>query len=219
MSTENVVAAPEIASDVLKVPPFIPRKPHLWFVQLEAQFSIAGITADLTKFCYAVSSLDPKYAEEMVDVIMNPPANDKYAEFKEKLCDRFSKLECSKMKQLLETVEMGDRSPSQFLRHMKSLANATIPDEFVREMWISRLPANIQDILATQDEETDVEIVAKLADKVFENMLQRKIAAVEVNPQIDELKKQINELETLMQKQISELKTLIGQSQANLRFS
>jgi hypothetical protein len=46
---------------------------------------------------------------------------------------------------------MGDRKPSQFLRHLKSLA-PDMPDDFLRSVWSSRLPLNIQAFLAGQDE-------------------------------------------------------------------
>ena len=46
---------------------------------------------------------------------------------------------------------MDDRKPSQFLRHLKSLA-ADVPDDFLRSIWSSRLPTHIQIILARQAE-------------------------------------------------------------------
>ena len=46
---------------------------------------------------------------------------------------------------------MGERKPSQFLRHLKSLAPDVI-DDFVRSIWSSRLSPHIQTILAGQAE-------------------------------------------------------------------
>jgi len=53
-----------------------------------------------------------------------------------------------RVRQLLSHEEMGDRKPSQFLRHLKSLA-PDIPDEFLRTIWASRLQ-HVQAILAGQ---------------------------------------------------------------------
>jgi hypothetical protein len=46
---------------------------------------------------------------------------------------------------------MGDCKPSQFLRHLRSLAPGA-PDNFLRSIWSSRLPSNIPAILAGQHE-------------------------------------------------------------------
>ena len=46
---------------------------------------------------------------------------------------------------------MGDRKPSQFLRHLKSLA-PDVPEEFFRTVWASRLPSHVQAILAGHTE-------------------------------------------------------------------
>jgi hypothetical protein len=46
---------------------------------------------------------------------------------------------------------MGDRKPSQFLRHLRSLT-PDMPDDFFHSIWSSRLPLNEQAILASQQE-------------------------------------------------------------------
>ena len=60
---------------------------------------------------------------------------------------------------------MGDRKPSQFLRHLKSLA-PDVPDDFL-SIWSSRLPPHIQTILAGQAE-GNLEAASQLADRIAE---------------------------------------------------
>jgi hypothetical protein len=51
---------------------------------------------------------------------------------------------------------MGDCKPSQFLRHLRSLV-PDLPDYFLRTIWTSRLPENVQATLACHPEvELDV---------------------------------------------------------------
>jgi len=48
-----------------------------------------------------------------------------------------------RVRQLLSHEEMGDRKPSQFLQHLKSLA-PDVPDDFQRKIWAKRLPPHFQ---------------------------------------------------------------------------
>jgi len=61
---------------------------------------------------------------------------------------------------------MGDRQPSQFLRHLKSLA-PDVPDDFVKSIGSSRLPPNIQTIMAGQSE-GNLDATSQLADRIAE---------------------------------------------------
>ena len=46
----------------IRVLPFWPEKPAVWFAQLEGQFVLSNITKDSTKFYYVISQLENKYA-------------------------------------------------------------------------------------------------------------------------------------------------------------
>jgi hypothetical protein len=50
----------------------------LWFAQAEAQFSLAGISSEKTKFFHVISQLDHRYAAEVEDIITSPPERDPY---------------------------------------------------------------------------------------------------------------------------------------------
>jgi len=63
--------------------------------------------------------------------------------------------------------EMGDRGPTQFLRHLRTLAGPSVPSDFPRTLWTNRLPPNIQAIIVTQGQAA-LDDVAQLADKIAE---------------------------------------------------
>jgi hypothetical protein len=63
--------------------------------------------------------------------------------------------------------EMGDRRPTQFLRHLRTLAGSSVPPDVLRTLWINRLPPNIQAIIAAQSQDA-LDDVAQLADKIAE---------------------------------------------------
>lgn len=74
--------------------------------------------ADTTEFFYVVSHLDPRYATEVEDIIVNPPADGKYGRLKKELIKRVSESREKKVHQLLTHEELGKRKPSQFLRYL-----------------------------------------------------------------------------------------------------
>lgn len=180
-----------------RVPPFWPERPAVWFAQLEAQFMISGIKADDTKFYYVIGQLEHQYAAEIEDIILNPPQQNKYEKLKTELTKRLSASKDKNIKQLLMHEEMGDRKPSQFLRHMQHLAGMEIPVDFLKTIWTSRLPNNIQTAIVSQPTMT-LEALADLADRVHDiapssPQVASTSSSIPVSP-LDELTKQVSAL-------------------------
>lgn len=152
----------------VKLPPFWAERPSLWFSQVDSQFAISGITSEETKFNYVVAQLDTRYAAEVEDIITNPPPTERYKHLRTKLVERLSISEEQRVRQLINEEELGDRKPSQFLRHLRSLAGTTtLQDNILRQLWLRRLPSHAQAILTAQSE-LPLEKVAELADKIVE---------------------------------------------------
>ena len=63
----------------LKLPTFWTAQPDVWFAQAEAQFNLRGITADDTKYYYVVAALDQDTATRVLDLISQPPDDNKYS--------------------------------------------------------------------------------------------------------------------------------------------
>ena len=159
---------PEVHHVAVRLPPFWADKPTLWFAQAEAQFAVSHVTTELTKYSYVVSQLDSRYAAEVEDIITNPPAENRYEYLKAELIRRLSISEEQRVRQLISEEELGDRKPSQFLRHLRSLAGgATTQDKLLRQLWLRRLPPHVQAILAAQSE-LATDKIAELADKILE---------------------------------------------------
>ncbi|XP_028042699.1 uncharacterized protein LOC114252424, partial [Bombyx mandarina] len=112
--------------------------------------------------------LDTRVIGEVEDIILQPSPEDKYGGLKSELIRRLSTSEEQRVRQLVSDVELDDRRPSQFLRHLRSLAGKTLTDEnLLRQLWMRRLPQHLQAILAAQSE-LSLDKVAKLADNILE---------------------------------------------------
>lgn len=199
MSNENEntaanTAVTHIDRTSIRIPPFWPEKPSLWFAQLEGQFMLNGITQDTTKYYYVSANLDSRYASEVEDILLAPPTTGKYDKLKEELIKRLSSSREQKLKRLLEHEEIGDRTPSQFLRRLRTLAGTEIPNDFLRTLWLGRLPNSMQAILATQPATTDLNTVANLADKIAEIAPGSSVASTSAHSEVAQLTKQVSEL-------------------------
>ncbi|CAB0033516.1 unnamed protein product [Trichogramma brassicae] len=167
-----VAAAPAAPAAIhrvaVKLPAFWPDRPSLWFAQADSQFILSDIRVESTKFHYVVSQLDARVALEVEDIITNPPDENPYTFLRLKLIERLSASEEQRVRQLISEEELGDRKPSQFLRHLRSLAGATIvQDNLMRQLWLHRLPSSVRAILATQTDAA-LDKLAELADKIIE---------------------------------------------------
>lgn len=186
-----------VSGIAVKLPTFWQDKPIIWFAQAEAQFEIANIKQDSTKYGYVLSMLDARMAEEVEDVIANPPADNKYENLKRELISRFSASKEQRVRKLLSEVQLGDRKPSAFLRHLRSLAGHGSDEGIIRELWMRRLPQEVQRILMAQCD-LPLEKVAEIADAIVEapssSSQPSSVSAATVPSELQLLKRQMDEL-------------------------
>jgi hypothetical protein len=139
-TTDNSVPA-EIPRMALRLPPLWAERSAVRYGQAEAQFTLAGISSKQTNFYYVISQLDRLYACEVEGIIT----------ITRRLRPNWWPVCPSREQRILQflTLDMGDRKPSQFLRHLRSLA-PDVPDNFLRSIWSSLLPPTVWAILSGQ---------------------------------------------------------------------
>lgn len=168
----DAAAAPSasLGHVTLRLPPFWAANPAVWFYQVESQFPLAGITSQLTKYRHVLSVLPQEIAAEVIDILSSPPAEAPYDTLKAAILDRTVASERARLQQLLSAEELGDRTPTQLLRHMQSLLGdraSSFDPKLLKELFLKRLPPTVQMILATAASLTLPDLAAH-ADRIME---------------------------------------------------
>ena len=156
----------EVNKVALKLPPFWHKEADLWFLNIEAQFVLSGITQENTKYYAVISALDSDSMSHVSDLLRNPPASNPYQTLKQRLIDEFSESEQQRVKALLSHAILGDDKPSYLLRKMQQLADSKVGEGILKTLWLQRLPPETQAMLSIAD--GSLEKLAQMADKILE---------------------------------------------------
>ena len=162
---------PTVAPVALKLPPFWPADPQIWFAQVEAQFQTRGIKTQKTKFDHVVASLSPEFATEVRNLVLSPPDENPYDALCAQLIKRMAASEQQRLQQLFHTEELGDHKLTQLLRRMQQLLgekSGTVDGSFLCELFLQHLPSNVRMVLASSLDTLDIEGLATLADRIME---------------------------------------------------
>ncbi|KAG1661713.1 A-kinase anchor protein 7 isoform gamma [Nymphon striatum] len=195
-NTDAVNPVPEVSAVVnLKLPSFFTEDPALWFAQAEIQFKRRGIVQESTKYEFVAEVLPYSVAQEVRDLIFSPPAEQPYSSLKSSLLDRIAVSKTQRVKNLLSMEELGDRKPSQLLRHMESLLDNSLglDNLLVSEIFLSRMPSNVRSILAANPLPLTLSQQATLADRIMEASDHQEVAAVSTF-NFDSLQAQISKM-------------------------
>ena len=192
---------PAVTAVNIKIPPFWPADPEVWFAPVDAQFSTRNITSQKTIFDHVIASLMPEVAIEVRDIILKHPATNPYNSLKTQLIARTMASEQRRLQQLFNTEKLVDRKPSQLLRRMKQLLGdkaAMADTAFLRDLFLQGLPPNVRMVLASAGGSQSLEELADLADKVTDIAAQ---AVTQINTQlssdVDQLCSEISDLKSL----------------------
>lgn len=164
-ASQHAQANNNINAVKIRVPPFWKNDPQLWFLQLEAQFTLCNIVSDLTKFNTVVGNVEAHFLDPVKDLIRNPPANNRYETIKTRLTTKFEESDSTKIRTLLNELTLGDLKPSDLLHKMQDLSCGKVGDDLLQILWLQRLPSNIQAVLACSTD--PLQTLATMADKIF----------------------------------------------------
>ncbi|XP_038106488.1 uncharacterized protein LOC119766161 [Culex quinquefasciatus] len=139
-----------VAAVGVKLPDFWKTDPEMWFAQAEAQFTLANITRDDTKYSHIVAKVDQTVICHIADLVHRPPLENK-------------------LEGLLGTHDLGDLRPSHLLAKMQELSSGLgVESALLRMLFLQKLPTNVRGILSICNE--SLANIALMADKMIETM-------------------------------------------------
>ena len=125
-------------------------------------------------FTHVVEALPSEIAEEVEDILEHPPTEKQFDVLKEAILPRLERSDNAKFRELLNNVSMGDGTPSQLLRFMKSLLRRRHMNESImRQLWFEKLPQAMTPILRAFSEEKTPSQLTELADKIADTHHQK----------------------------------------------
>ena len=138
-------------------------------MQVEAQFALKAVTASSTKFYYCVSSFSQETANQVLDLIKNPPSSDPYKALKSRLLRLFALDDYQRYEAISNLPLSGNMKPSKLMSNMLALLPlGHKPCFFLRGAFLKRLPADDSVHLLRDDFSDPIDLALK-ADEIYQS--------------------------------------------------
>ncbi|CAH8521658.1 unnamed protein product, partial [Schistosoma margrebowiei] len=186
-STINVIDSDVQASHFRPIS-FIPHDPEVWFAASESQFETHRITSQRQTYGIALESLPWDHLVAVREVVLISNVPNVYDRLKEATLRHFLPSRDERLRTLLARHFLDGDKPSHHLTCLQSLAGPTASDsEIVKELWLESLPAHIQTTVTALLEESPLNQVAFIADKILARTSNRDsyVVASTARPKVD----------------------------------
>ena len=115
----------------------------------------------------AAPEIQPYLAGVYKDVV--PANSSRYEMFKSRVIQGFATSEETRFRKLLSGQCLGDKTPSQFLATLKTMALDECGDTVLKTLFREQLPDNVRSILSVLHTQTTIDEMAEVADRLMEN--------------------------------------------------
>ncbi|BHF81015.1 hypothetical protein SprV_0702414400 [Sparganum proliferum] len=163
------VPAESIHAVHFTLPDFWQHASELYFIRIESAFYSANITKELSKYHKLVEVLPANIISQVQPLLVNPPADLPYSALKAEILCLNAVSDRQRYHQLIKEETLGDRKPSELLRRMRALlGDMQVDEKLVKYMFLERLPADVQTILAFGSQDLTLSHLAEMADRMTE---------------------------------------------------
>ena len=173
----------EMLHVAFKAPEFSPATCTGWFDIVEAQFDIANITKEETKFVRTLSSLPPTCVDKLPREIIRGRS---YEALKQRVLGLYERSQAEIFDQLIAKSSLGMSKPSIFLIEIQQQAQKVgVSDELVRHKFIQAMPDDIRAVIAASAEDLNLSQLGSLADNLISFARMRSGGAGPINAVAD----------------------------------
>lgn len=159
---------PEYVSPLsVKLPPFVPEDPDMWFARVEATFRRRKITKSWDKFDYCLAAMSEEQLQSVRHVIIKPSEDDPYDSLKTALLKRHSADPVEKILNFLDTTSLPqDGNPKMVADRIKALSQDITERDLA--LFVSKMPLSIRGFLLRDWESfEDVDGAAVAAEQLL----------------------------------------------------
>ena len=191
----------------ISLPRYFSSDVELWFIQADACFSEAHTQKQ--KYQALLAALPSEALQKVKDTLRTAASDpEPYTLLKQALLSCMTVSEEDRITQLLAGESLGDRTPSDMLAHMLDLLGA-VPsgreETIVRHLFMQKMPAEVQPILAACRVDITLKHLAETADRIIRVQVPR-VSAV-ASPQSD-LESRVSRLERKLEELTVEVRGL-----------
>lgn len=165
----------------IKAPLFSEGNAIAWFSILSAQFEIANIQSDRTKFFHALSSLPTDVVGHLPPDILSGTS---FSKLQEAVVNFYEKSKLELFERLISTTVMTGR-PSIFLQELSTIAGkVNVGEDLLRHKFLQALPPPVNSILGAQ-RELPLRQLGNLADELLPLSKRDQCAAISAHDRME----------------------------------
>ncbi|BHF78292.1 hypothetical protein SprV_0602140500 [Sparganum proliferum] len=181
--------------------------PELYFIRIESAFYSANITKELSKYHKLVEVLPANIISQVQPLLVKPPADAPYSALKAEILRLNAVSDRQRYHQLIKEESLGDRKPSELLRRMRTLlGDMQVDEKLVKEMFLERLPPDVQTILASGSQDLTLSHLAEMADRMIEVQRFQPPSVAQISTSSSTVNEQLLQQMSTMANEIASLK-------------
>jgi hypothetical protein len=165
--TEREERQQHVTQPTVKLSPFWPQAPALWFAQVQCSFTVKKIEAQFDRYCHVVAALPHESLRLVADLVESPPTETPYDDIKTRLVASHQLSDFQKAERLFLMPPLGIRKPSEMMAAMlETCPRGEEKTNLFACIFLQRLPREIRVLLARVDHKDPKEL-AKQADELW----------------------------------------------------
>ncbi|BHF63903.1 hypothetical protein SprV_0200689800 [Sparganum proliferum] len=168
---------------------------------------VVSITKELSKYHKLVEVLPANIISQVQPLLVKPPADAPYSALKAEILRLNAVSDRQRYNQLIKEESLGNRKPSELLRRMRTLlGDMQVDEKLVKKMFLERLPADVQTILASGSQNLTLSHLAEMADRMIEVQRFQPPSVAQISTSSSTVNEQLLQQMSTMANEIASLK-------------